>query len=333
MKAVVCIKYGKPEEVFQIKELEKPVPKENEVLIKIRATTVNAADCNARGLSYIPTGLGFLAKLMLGFNKPKKSILGSVLAGKVESVGKEVTRFKPGDRVYGSSDELGAYAEYACRREESTLTKIPENINYDEAASIPYGALTALYFLQDMAKIKSGQKVLIKGASGGVGVYAVQLAKYFGAEVTGICSTHNTEFVKTLGADKVIDYKKIDYTKTGEKWDIILDVVVGKTSFTKNKSSLTANGKYLAIAGGLNDMMQMIWTSIKGGKKVFFGGGTNCEKPENFTFINRLIEEGNLMPVVDKSFLFEKLVEAHQYVEAGHKKGNVVISINHNKNV
>ena len=181
MKAAVCTKYGKPEEVLQMVEVDKPIPKENEVLIKVRATTVNAADCNARGLSYIPTGLGFLAKLMLGFNKPKKSILGSVLAGEVESVGKDVKQFKPGDRIYGSSVELGAYAEYASWSEKAALTIIPENISFEEAASVPYGALTALYFLQDLAKIKSGQKVLIKGASGGVGVYAVQLAKYFGA--------------------------------------------------------------------------------------------------------------------------------------------------------
>ena len=186
--------------------------------------------------------------------------------------------------------------------------------------------------MQDLAKIKHGQKILIKGASGGVGVYAVQLAKYFGANVTGVCSTQNTEFVKTLGADKVIDYKKTDYTKTGEKWDIILDVVVGKTSFSKNRSSLMPNGKYLALAGGLNDTMQMIWNSLRGGKKVYFGGGTNCEKIENFNFVNQLLENGDLKPVIDRSFPFEKLVEAHQFVESGHKKGNVVITVNHNNN-
>lgn len=326
MKAIVCTKYGSPE-VLQMTEVEKPVPKNDEIRIKIMATTVNAADCNAKGLSYIPTGLGFVAKLMLEFNKPKKSILGSVVAGEVESVGKDVTRFKQGDRIYGSSDALGAYAEYTCWKEKSALVKIPENINYEEAASVPYGALTALYFLQDLAKIKSGQKVLIKGASGGVGVYAVQLAKYFGANVTGACSTQNTGFLKALGADNVIDYKKTDYTKTGEKWDIILDVVVGKTSFSKNKCSLTSNGNYLAIAGGLNDMLQMIRTSLIGGKKVYFGGGTKCEKMENFNFINQLLENGDVKPLIDRSFPFEKLVEAHQYVETGSKKGNVVISV------
>lgn len=331
MKAVVCEKYGSPE-VLHLVEVDKPVPKDNEVLVKVKATTVNAADCNARGLTYIPSGLGILARLMLGFNKPKKSILGSVLAGEVESTGKDITQFKPGDRIYGSSEELGAYAEYACWTEKSLLSKIPENLNYEEAASIPYGALTALYFLKDLAKIESGQKVLIKGASGGVGVYAVQLARYFGAHVTGVCSTSNTGFVKSLGADHVIDYTQTDYTQTGEKWDIILDVVVRKTSFSKNKNSLTPNGIYLAIAGGLNDMLQMLWTSIRGGKKVYFGGGKDCEKIENFDFINQLLENGNLKPVIDKSFSFEQLGEAHRYVETGHKKGNVVIRVEHENN-
>lgn len=329
MKAIICTQYGPPE-VLQITEVEKPVPKENEVLIKIRATTVNAADCNARGLSYIPAGLGLLAKVMIGFNKPKKSILGSVLAGEVESVGKAVIKFKPGDRIYGSSDELGAYAEYACRKEKSALFLIPKNLTFEEAASIPYGALTALYFLHNLAGLKPGQTVLVKGASGGVGVYAIQLAKYFGAEVTGVCSTPNIEFVKSLGADKTIDYTKTDYTKTGEKWDIILDVVVGKTSFSKNKNALTKNGKYLAIAGGLNDMLQMIRTSVAGGRKVYFGGGANCEKPENFNFLNQLLENGNIKPVIDSSFPLEKIVQAHRHVETGRKKGNVVITIHHN---
>ena len=327
MKAIICTKYGKPNEVFQMVEVEKPIPKDNEVLIKIKATTVNAADCNIRGLSYIPTGLGFLAKLMLGFNKPKKSIQGSVFSGEVESVGKDVNRFKPGDRVYGSDGELGAYAEYLRRTEKGAITIIPNNIGFEEAATIPYGALTALYFLQDLAKVSRGQKVLIKGAAGGVGVYAVQLAKHFGAIVTGVCSTRNIDFVQSLGADEVIDYTKTDYTKTGKKWDVILDIVVGKTSFSKNKNSLSKNGKYLAIAGGLNDMLQMVRTSIFGGKKVYFGGGEKCEKLENFTSINQLIEAGDLKPVMDKNFPLDKIAEAHNYVESGSKRGNVSISV------
>ncbi|PLX11165.1 MAG: NAD(P)-dependent alcohol dehydrogenase, partial [Marinilabiliales bacterium] len=263
MKAVICEKYGPPE-VLTLKDLERPVPKDNEVVIKVHASSVNAADCNIRGLTYIPSGLGFLARLMLGYNKPKISVMGSIFAGIIEEVGKDVQNLKQGDEVFGTSPELGAYAEYMCKNENSTITKKPVNINFDQAATVPYGALTAYYFLSDLAKIKSGQKVLINGASGGVGVYAVQLAHYFGAEVTGVCSTSNMEFVKSLGADHVVDYQKEDVAHRNERWDIILDVVVGKTSFSRFKKSLNSNGYYLAVAGGLKDMLMMMWTSLRG---------------------------------------------------------------------
>jgi NADPH:quinone reductase-like Zn-dependent oxidoreductase len=304
-----------------------PVPKENEVLIKVYASSVNAADCNIRGLSYIPTGLGFVARLMLGFSKPKKSILGSVFAGVIEEVGKDVKEFKKGDKVFGTGPELGAYAEYMCRSDRDAIAVKPENISFEQAATIPYGALTALYFLRDMAGIKSGQKVLIIGASGGVGVYAVQLSKYFGAEVTGVCSTPNIEFIKSLGADKTIDYKKEDITRINETWDIIFDIVVRKTSFSRYKKHLNPKGYYLAVAGGLNDMLQMIRTSITGGKKVIFGGGTASEKKDNLIFLKELVESGKLKPVVDRTFSFEEIVEAHSYVEKGHKIGNIAISV------
>ena len=326
MKAVVCDKYGPPE-VLKLKEVNKPTPEDNEVLIKVYATTVNAADCNVRGLSYIPAGLGLIAKLMLGFNKPRISIIGSVLAGEIEAIGKDIKSFKPGDQIFGTGPELGAYAEYACRPEKGAIAKMPKNISYEQAATVPYGALTALYFLRDIAKIKSGQKVLINGASGGVGVYAIQLSNYFGAEVTGVCSTDNMDFVKSLGADKVIDYTKEDLTKKGEKWDIIFDIVVGKTSFSRYKKSLNPKGFYLAVAGGLKDMMLMIWTSITGGKKVIFGGGTACERKENLVFLKELIEEGKLQPIVDRSFPLEQIVDAHKYVETGRKKGNIAIRV------
>ena len=326
MKAVICEKYGPPE-VLKLNEVDKPVPKDNEVLIKVYASSVNAADCNVRGLSYIPTGLGMIAKLMLGFKKPKKSIIGSVFAGVIEEAGKDVEDFKQGDEVYGTCSELGAYAEYMCRVEKGSIAIKPKNVNFEHAATIPYGALTALYFLRDMAKIKNGQKVLIKGASGGVGVYAVQLSHYFGAEVTGVCSTTNIEFVKSLGADKTIDYTIEDFTQNDEKWDIIFDVVVGKTSFSRYKKSLNPNGYYLAVAGGLSDMIQMVLTSITGGKKVIFGGGTAAEKKENILFLTELIETGKLKPVLDRTFPLDEIVEAHRYVEKGHKKGNVVISV------
>ena len=326
MKAYVCEKYGPPE-VLQLKEVENPVPKDNEVLIKVHATTVNAADCNVRGLSYIPTGLGFIAKSMLGFKKPRISITGSVLAGEVEATGEKVTSFKIGDQVFGTGPELGAYAEYACRPEKGALALKPGNTSFEEAATVPYGALTALYFLRDAAKVSPGQKVLVNGASGGVGVYAVQLARYFGAEVTGVCGTRNVEFVKSLGAHKAIDYTQEDPAKMGEKWDVILDVVVGKTSFTRFKKSLTSRGYYLAVAGGLGDMLQMIRTSFAKGKKVIFGGGTACEKKENLEFLKDLIEEGKLKPVLDKTFPFKDLVEAHRYTESGSKRGSVAVSL------
>jgi NADPH:quinone reductase-like Zn-dependent oxidoreductase len=326
MKAIVCERYGPPE-VLELKEVPKPSPGKDEILIKVHATSANAADCNMRGLVYIPTGLGWLARLMVGIKKPKISIIGSVVAGEIVELGPEVTSFQVGDRVLGTGPEMGAYAEYACRPEKGAIAIMPENISYEQAATIPYGALTALYFLRDKAGVKEGQKVLVNGASGGVGVYAVQIAHYFRAEVTGVCSTANIDFVKSLGADKVIDYTKGDFTELNEQWDIIFDMVVGKTSFSRSKRSLTRKGFYLAVAGGLNDMLQMIRTSITGGKKVIFGGGAVCEKKENLIFLTKLIESGELRPVLDKSFTLEQMVEAHRYVETGQKKGNIAIRI------
>lgn len=326
MKAAVCEAYGPPE-VLTIKELEKPVPGDGDVLIKVHASSVNAADCNMRGLTYIPSGLGFLARLMLGVNKPKISIQGSALSGVVEAVGKDVQAFKAGDEVYGSGPKLGGYGEFASWPEKGSLALKPKNISHEEAATVPYGALTALYFLRDKAGVCEGQKVLINGASGGVGVYAVQLARHFGAEVTGVCSTANVEFVKSLGAQHVIDYTKENVSASGLKWDAILDVVVGATSFSKYKNSLQAKGFYLAVAGGIGDMLQMARTSIAGGRKVVFGGGSDSEKIENLLFLNELIEKGELKPVMNRSFAFEQIVEAHRYAESGKKRGNVAITL------
>lgn len=326
MKAYVCDQYGPPE-VLKLKEVEKPKPGNKEILVKVRASSVNAADSNARGLSYIPKGLGFLAKLMLGVKKPKISIQGSVVAGDVVEIGDEVDQFKPGDKIFGTGPKLGGYGEFAAVSSTGAVSHIPDSLSYEEAATVPYGGLTALYFLQEEAKIQKGQKVLVIGASGGVGAYAVQLAKYFGAEVTGVCSTKNIEFVKGMGADQVFDYTREDITKKDEKWDIILDVVVKKTSFNKYKKSLTKNGVYLAVAGGINDMLQMIWTSIKGGKKAKFGGGEKCEIQENLDFLAKLIEENKIKPVLDKTFPFSEMVEAHRYAESGVKKGNIAVFI------
>ena len=326
MKAYICEKYGPPE-VLHLKEVEKPAPKENELLVRVHATTVNAADINVRGLKYVPPGLGLVARMMMGFGKPKISVIGSVIAGVVEAAGEKVSSFKVGDRVYGTGSSLGAYAEYACRPDSGAIAPIPGNISFEQAATVPYGALTALYFLREMAGVSPGQKVLVNGASGGVGAYAVQLGRHFGAEVTGVCSTRNLEFVRSLGAAKVIDYTVEDPARTKEHWDVILDVVVGKTSFSRFKNSLTPKGYYLAVAGGLNDMMQMLRTSVGGGKKAKFGGGTACEKMEYMLLLNELIESGKLIPVVDRTFPFEDLVEAHRYTESGARRGSVAVSI------
>jgi len=330
MKAIVCTKYGPPE-VLHLIEVDKPTPKDNEVLVKIFATSVTTGDCNARGFSFIPPGLGLLARLMLGLRKPRITVLGGVLSGKIEAVGRNVKLFTEGDQVFGiDGNSLGAYAEYKCLPEKGALTLKPANMTYEEAAVIPFGALTALFFLRDKGNIQNGQKILINGASGGVGTAAVQLAKHFGAEVTGVCSSRNLELVKSLGADKVIDYSKEDFTQSGEIYNIIFDTAVGRTSFSACKNSLTEEGFYLAVAGGLKEMFQMIWTSIIGGRKVIFGGGEACERKEGLIFLKELIEKGKIKSVIDKSYPLEQIVEAHRYVEKGHKKGNVVITVEHN---
>jgi NADPH:quinone reductase-like Zn-dependent oxidoreductase len=324
MKAIVYTKFGPPE-VLQLKEVEKPAPNDDEVLVKIHAATVTTGDCNARGFTFVPPGFGPLPRLMLGLRKPKITILGTELAGEVDAVGEAVTRFKKGDQVFGiGSNRFGAYAEFTCRSEKGALAIKPANLSYEEAASLPFGAGTALYFLRDKAKINRGQKVLVNGASGGVGVYAVQLGKYYGAEVTGVCSTANLELVKSLGADKVIDYTEQDFTQNGETYDVIV-YSSNQNSFSRCKNSLKPKGLYLAVAGGLREMGQMLWTSLKGGKKVIFGSPAECK--EDLVFIKELVEAGKLKPVIDRRYPLEQTAEAHRYVETGHKKGSVVITV------
>ena len=330
MKAIVYTEYGPPD-VLQLKEVEKPTPKEDEVLIKIYATAVTTGDANARGFTHVPPGFGPLPRLMFGITGPRKPIIGADLAGEIEVVGKDVKSFKKGDQVYGiDGNNLGTYAEYVCRPEEGALALKPANMSYEEAAAVPFGACTALYFLRDKANIRSGQEVLINGASGGVGTYAVQLAKYFGAEVTGVCSTRNLELVKSLGADKVIDYTKEDFTKSGETYDIIFDVVGGKISYSSCRDSLKQNGYFLAVAGGLKEAIQMVWTSAIGDKKVIFGGGMASERKDYLLFLKELIEAGKLKAVIDRRYPLEETAEAHRYVDSGRKKGNVVIMVEHN---
>lgn len=326
MKAIVYESYGAPD-VLHLAEVEKPTPQDDEVLIKVHAATVTTGDVNMRGFRFVPPGFGPLPRLMFGLFKPNKPILGSELAGVIEAVGKDVTRFKPGDAVFGiNSGEVGAYAEYVCWAQDSPLAIKPASIRYEEAAALPFGAGTALFFLRDKGHIQPGQKVLVVGASGGVGNYGVQLAKYYGAEVTGVCSTRNVELVQSLGADHVIDYTKEDFTQNGQRYDIILDTVWGETSFARYKDSLTEDGLYLAVAGGLGAILRASLASR--GKRIV--AGSPKENAADLAFLAQLVEEGALRPVIDQRYPLEQTAEAHRYVDTGRKRGSVVITLAHN---
>lgn len=329
MKAIVYTKYGPPE-VLQFKEVAKPVPKGNEVLVKIYAATVSSEDCTFR------MGRPFIARLATGLFRPKINIPGTNLAGEIEAVGNEVGKFKPENQVFAASDEnFGAYAEYLCLPEQGAITLKPENMSYAEAASICGGGLTALPFLRDAGNIQFGQRILIIGASGSVGTSAVQISKYFGAEVTGLCSMTNLELVKSLGADKVIDYTIEDFSKNGETYDIIFDAV-GKSSFSSCKKSLKPSGIYLSTVLTAGIMFNMLWTSIFGSKKAkitFAGLRPAKEKSKDLIFLKELAESGIIEPVIDRSYPLDHVVEAHSYVDKGHKKGNVVLTVEQNSNI
>jgi NADPH:quinone reductase-like Zn-dependent oxidoreductase len=324
MKAIVHKKYGPPDEL-QLLEVEKPVPKENEVLIKIHATTVTTTDCNARNFTFVPKSFMFFARLMFGFKKPKINILGIDLAGEIEAVGKDVKLFKAGDHVFGSpGTKFGGHAEYACVPENGALAIKPTDLSWEKAAAISLAGNTALFFIRDLAKIQPGQTILIHGASGAIGTYAVQLAKYYGAVVTGVCSGANAVLVKSLGADKVIDYTREDFTKSDERYDFVFGVV-GKTTFSQCNGILKPKGIYLENMMEVKDFLKVLWTSITGGKKI--KGGVSTERAENLNFFVELIESGKLIPVIDRVYPFERTAEAFRYVEQGHKKGNVIISL------
>lgn len=317
MKAIVYTQYGSPD-VLRLQEVPKPTPKHNEVLIQVHATTATAAEVMMRAAN--PAW----GRVILGLRRPKRNILGLELAGQIVAAGRDVKRFKPGDQVYGFTGfRLGAYAEYICLPETASLEIKPANMTYAEAAATVDGASTALFFLREKANIQPGHKVLINGASGSIGTFAIQLATHFGAEVTGVCSSANMALVKSLGAEHVIDYTKEDFTKHRETYDIIFDTI-GKSSFARCRGALRANGSYLPTVGLLNQVL-MLWTSIKGGRKVITG--FSIEKKQALAFLKGLIEAEKVRPVIDRCYPLEQAAEAHKYVETGRKKGNVVITI------
>jgi NADPH:quinone reductase-like Zn-dependent oxidoreductase len=304
MKAMVYEKYGQPE-VLHIKEIKKPVPKDKEILIKVYATTVTIGDTRMRSFT-VPPSMWIPSRLILGIFKPRRKILGMELSGIIEAAGKKVTKFKIGDRIFASTFQglqFGGYAEYVCLHENGLIAIKPENITYEEAAAVSSGGPAALGFLKKAGQTRAGQKVLIYGASGALGTYSVQLAKYFGAEVTGVCSASNLDMVKSIGAVAVIDYTKEDFADNGELYDVIFDTA-GKRTKSECKKSLTIDGKFISIFGNHDGI-----------------------KIKDLIFLKELIEEGKLKPVIDRCYPFEEIVEAHRYVEKGHKKGNVAITV------
>jgi len=327
VKAVLHTHYGSPD-LLEFREVDKPTPKANEVLIAIHATTVSTGDCNVRNFTFVTKSMRPIAKLMFGIGKPwKKRVLGTELAGEVEGAGKDVTRFKTGDRVVASTGMAGGgHAQYACLPETGAVVIKPDSLTGEEAVAIPFGANTALYYLRDLGKIQAGQDVVIIGASGAIGSAAVQLAKHFGATVTGVCSGANVELVKSLGADTVIDYTREDFTRNGRTYDLIFDVV-GATTFDRCQHSLKPDGVFLQNIMELSDVVRALWTSVTGGKKI--KGGVAIGNQKGMRLIAELAAAGTLKPVIDRSYPLEQLAEAFKYVERGHKKGNIVITVAH----
>ncbi len=324
MKAIVYDTYGSAK-VLAFKEVEKPAPKSNQVLIKILATTVTSADWRLRSLT-APMGFKFMTRLVFGFSKPKQPILGSELAGVIESIGNAVTQFKIDDAVFAFADaDMGCHTQFKCMSQDNAIALKPANLSFEEAAAMSFGGTTALNFFK-RAKLQPGESVLINGASGAVGTAAVQLAKHFGAEVTAVCSTPKVALVTSIGADHVIDYTSEDFTKNGQTYDVIMDTA-GTAPFSRSKGSLKPKGRLLLVLAGLPDMLQMLWVSLLSGKK--FVAGPAFGKADDLRFLAELARTSEFKPVIDRCYPFELIADAHRYVDTGRKKGNVVIIMTH----
>jgi NADPH:quinone reductase-like Zn-dependent oxidoreductase len=323
MKAAVYRSYGPPD-VIRIEEIEKPRPKDNEVLIRIVAATVSSGDWRARTLC-VPKGFGPVARLVFGVFRPRQPILGSELAGEIEAVGKDVTQFNVGDQVFAYPGiGLRCHAEYRTMPADGKIALKPANLSFEEAGAMSFGGVTALYYLRDRAKLRRGERVLVIGASGAVGSAAVQLAKSFGAEVTGVCSTGNIELVRSIGADRVIDYTQEDFTQSRETYDIILDVT-GEASFGKCGNVLKPGGRLLLVAAGLPQTLDAVFRSKPEGKKVLAGPAR--DNVEHLQFLKQLAEAGRFKPLIDRRYPLERIAEAHAYVETRRKRGSVVLIV------
>jgi NADPH:quinone reductase-like Zn-dependent oxidoreductase len=322
MKAAVYRRYGPPD-VVELQEVPKPRPKDNELLIRIHATTVTSGDWRTRSLA-MPLGFGLVGRLVFGVVRPRQPILGTELAGKIESVGKDVTKFCAGDHVFAFSGAgMGCHAEYKCVPEDGAVALTPANLAYEEAAALSFGGTTALGFLRK-AKVRSGERVLINGASGSVGTAAVQLAKHFGAHVTGVCGAANADLVRSLGAERVINYAEEDFTASEETYDVIVDTA-GTAPFARSNASLRARGRLLLVLGGLPDMLRIPWVAMTSSKRVI--AGPAAVRAEDLRFLAQLAEAGEFEPVIDRRYPFEQIAEAHRYVDTGRKRGNVVITL------
>lgn len=321
MRAIVYHAYGSPD-VLEVAEVEKPTPRDDEVLVRTRATTVTAGDRRARSLD-VPLGFGLAVRLVFGVRRPRRPILGTELAGDVEAVGRRVTRFKPGDPVFALTGiSMGGYAEYACLREGGAIARKPENLSYEEAAALSFGGTTALDFFR-RGKLQRGERVLVNGAAGGVGTAAVQLAKYFGADVTGVCSAVNAELVRSLGADHVIDYAQEDFAAGGERFDVIMDTV-GNAPWSRSNRALREGGRLLLVVASLPQMLQGPWVSM-GRRKVV--AGPVPENVEDLQLLADLARQGAFHPFIGRRYKLEEMAEAHRYVDTGHKRGNVVVTV------